>query len=147
MFKMKNPILILIVLLLVPQKAFSIDACQELPSGIVVAKQSAECGKVPTVILKNKFRSSFSAAFRWDDGSDSGQDRSPFALDDSSASSSPYKTQKRIKKGKADYLCYGRFLNRQGYKVPVQLTIKPTAAPKVNRYCVSFAKKKKKKNK
>lgn len=130
------------LIIALPAVSYAIDQCEELPKGIQVKKNSAQCGQVPTVILKNKFRSTFSAAFRWDDGSKSGQDRSPFALKNPSASSSPYKTQKRIRKDKADYLCYGKFLNRKGYPVPVQLTLKPSAAPVVKRYCVSFGGKK-----
>ncbi len=130
------------LILITPTLATALDKCSKLPRGIQVLKKSAQCGKVPTVVLTGKFKNSFSAAFRWDDGSESGQDRSPFALNNESAASSPYKTQRRIKQRKADYLCYGRFLKRKGFPVPEQLTVKPSALPKVKRYCVSFSRTK-----
>lgn len=123
----------------VPASARAMDKCKKLPKKIQVLKRSTQCGKVPTVVLSGKFKNSFSAAFRWDDGSKSGQDRSPFALNNESSTSSPYKTQRRIKQNKADYLCFGKFLNRKGFPVPEQLTIKPSVQPVVNRYCVSFS--------
>ena len=121
--------------------AYALAPCKALPKAIQVLKKSRQCGGVPTVVLSKAWKNSFSAAFRWDDGSEEGQDRSPFALDDSSASSSPYKAQRRIRGRKSDSLCYGKFLKRQGYPVPEQLTIKRTSAPKVERYCVSFGEK------
>ncbi len=138
---MKANILILILINTVLPSiyyAHAIDSCSKLPKTISVKKATKQCGNVPTVVLKKEFKNSFSAAFRWDDGSDSGQDRSPFALNDSSASSSPYKSQKRIRSKNADYLCYGRFIKRKGFLLPIQLTIKPTIAPVVKRYCVNF---------
>lgn len=131
-------IFILVLGTLFPIATEAMDRCTKLPKGITVLKKSTQCGRVPTVILKGKFKNSFSAAFRWDDGSKAGQDRSPFALNNPSATSSPYKAQSRIRRAKADYLCYGRFLNRRGFPLPVQLTIKPSTLPRVNRYCVNF---------
>lgn len=125
-------------LLVLPFRAEGMDRCTSLPRTIKVLPRSTQCGPVPTVVMTKEWKNSFSAAFRWDDGSSSGQDRSPFALEDSSAKSSPYKTQRRVRTGKADYLCYGKFLNRKGFPVPVQLTIKRTPAPKVSRYCVKL---------
>ncbi len=124
--------------LILANQSYAIDSCSKLPKTIIVTATSKQCGKLPTVTLKKDFKNSFSAAFRWDDGSDSGQDRSPFALNDSSAGSSPYKTQKRIRSKKADYLCYGKFLKSKRYPLPIQLTIKPSVAPVVKRYCVKF---------
>ena len=126
------------IALISSEPAFAINKCIDLPATIEVKPRSAQCGKVPTVVLSGKSRSVFSAAFRWDDNTATGQDRSPFALDNPSASSSPYKTQRRVAKGKKTYLCYGKFINRAGYPLPVQLTVKPSAAPSVKRYCVDF---------
>lgn len=117
---------------------FAMAECKELPKTIKVTKKSKQCGNVPTVVLSGTWKNSFSAAFRWDDGSDSGQDRNPFDLDNSSASSSPYKTQRRVRESKKHFLCYGKFLKRNGFPVPEQLTIKRTVAPKVDRFCVTF---------
>lgn len=128
----------LLTLFLIGGHAHAMDECGALPKTIKVKKKSSQCGKVPTVVLKGKSRGIFSAAFRWDDGSDEGQDRSPFALNDSSASSSPYKTQRKVRGDRADYLCYGKFLGRKGYQKPEQLTVKPSVMPKVVRYCVAF---------
>lgn len=136
--KTKFPCLFFLFCLFLSNNAHAIDKCSALPKDVQVKKTSTQCGQVPTVILKNSFKNSFSAAFRWDDGTSSGQDRNPNDLNNPSAGSSPYKTQKRIRQQKAGYLCYGKFLNRRGYPVPVQLTIKPSAAPVVRRYCVSF---------
>ena len=120
------------------EQSHALAKCKALPSTIKVLKKSAKCGNVPTVVLSGTWKSSFSAAFRWDDGSTNGEDRSPFDLDNPSASSSPYKTQRRIRDSKQEYLCYGKFIKRQGYPVPEQLTIKKTARPKLDRFCVSF---------
>jgi len=137
---MKRFVLLSLVLtfFICTQGVLAMDRCVKLPRGIQVKRKTPVCGAVPTVILGRKFQSSFSAAFRWEDGSASGQDRSPFALNDSSSSATPYKAQRRIRKGAKDYLCYGKFLGRKGFPVPVQLTIKPSIAPRVNRYCVDF---------
>ncbi|MCO6430095.1 MAG: hypothetical protein J5J00_04485 [Deltaproteobacteria bacterium] len=121
-----------------PHDAQAIRACKALPKKIKVLKKSSQCGKVPTVALSGTWKNSFSAAFRWDDGSEDGEDRSPFDLDNPDAQSSPYKTQRRIRTARTDYLCYGKFIKRAGYPTPVQLTIKKTAAPNLNRFCVSF---------
>ena len=116
----------------------AMDRCAPLPKTVRVFRSSSQCGKVPTVALSGSYKNSFSAAFRWEDGSSSGQDRSPLALEDSSAFSSPYKAQRRIRTAKVDILCYGRFVNRRGFSEPLQLTIKRTTAPVVNRFCVNF---------
>jgi len=113
------------------------DSCRSLPNSIKVVQRSRDCGRVPTVILQGSWRRSFSAAFRWDDGSSDGQDRNPNSLWDGSASSSPYKIKRRIRKGNQDVLCYGNFLNGV-FPVPEQLTIKRSIAPRVDRFCVSF---------
>lgn len=115
----------------------SMDSCRSLPSSIKVLQRSRYCGRVPTVILQGSWRRSFSAAFRWDDGSSDGQDRNPNSLWDGSASSSPYKTQRRIRKSNQDVLCYGNFLNGV-FPAPEQLTIKRSIAPRVDRFCVGF---------
>jgi hypothetical protein len=117
--------------------AQEMEACRSLPRTIQVLKRSTQCGDTPTVILSGSWRRSFSAAFRWDDGSADGQDRSPNALGNSSAASSPYKTQRRIRRGGRDFLCYGNFLS--GFPIPEQLTIKRTTAPRLDRFCVNFA--------
>lgn len=119
-------------------EAYGMDRCVRPPKEVVVSKKSTQCGQVPTVKLTGSFKNSFSAAFRWDDGSSSGQDRSPFDLNNGSNSSSPYKTQRRIRTKSADYLCFGRFINRKNFPRAEQLTIKRTAAPVVSRYCVNL---------
>lgn len=118
--------------------AEGMDPCRTLPRTIEVLERSNACGSVPTVVLKGTWRRSFSAAFRWEDGSADGQDRNPDDLNNSSAASSPYKTQRRIRRGDRDILCYGNFLS--GFPLPEQLTIKRTTAPRVERFCVNFDK-------
>ncbi len=113
-------------------------ACKTLPSTIQVIERLKACGNTPAVILSGSWKGAFSAAFRWDDGSSSGQDRNPSKLDDPSASSSPYKTQRRIRGSKQHILCYGKFLSSK-FPTPEQLTIKRSAAPKVDRFCVNFS--------
>lgn len=115
----------------------NMDPCTSLPSSIRVLRRSKECGAVPTVVLRGGWRGSFSAAFRWDDGSADGQDRNPNSLGDSSAASSPYKTKRRFRRGNQDVLCYGNFLNGS-LPVPEQLTIKRSVAPRLDRFCVDF---------
>ena len=117
--------------------AQEMNPCRSLPKAIEVLESSMVCRGMPTVILSGSWRRSFSAAFRWDDGSSSGQDRSPNALGNSSAASSPYKTQMRLRRGARDFLCYGNFLS--GFPIPEQLTIKRTTAPRVDRFCVDFS--------
>ena len=92
-------------------------ACKPLPRTVQVVGSLKTCG--------------------WDDGSSDGQDRNPSKLNDSSASSSPYKTQRRIRGSKQHVLCYGRFLNGK-FPVPEQLTIKRTSSPKLDRFCMNF---------
>ena len=111
--------------------------CKPLPASIRVLKRSSVCGNVPTVILGGSWQRIFSAAFRWEDGSSAGQDRNPNFLWDSSAASSPYKTQRRLRRGRQTVMCYGNFLNNS-VPVPSQLTIKRSAAPRLNRFCVDF---------
>lgn len=113
-------------------------SCKPLPRTIQIVERLRSCGNAPAVILSGPWRRSFSAAFRWDDGSFNGQDRNPAKLNDSSASSSPYKTQRRIRGSKQHVLCYGRFLTSK-VPIPEQLTIKRTTAPKLERFCVNFA--------
>ena len=112
-------------------------ACKPLPRTVQVVGPLKACGNAPAVLLSGPWKRSFSAAFRWDDGSSDGQDRNPSKLNDSSASSSPYKTQRRIRGSKQHILCYGRFLNGK-FPVPEQLTIKRTSSPKLARFCVNF---------
>jgi hypothetical protein len=112
--------------------------CKNLPSSITVLATSPQCRNMPTVILRGVWKRSFSAAFRWDDGSSDGQDRHPNKLSDGSASSSPYKTQRRIRKSSEQVLCYGNFLKLK-VPIPEQLTIKRSVAPRVDRFCVDFA--------
>ena len=122
---------------LLASSANALSPCKPLPEAIQVQPSNVRCGGAPAVILTKGWKNSFSAAFRWDDGSAEGQDRSPNALEDSSTSSSPYKTQKRLNSRTQDVLCYGKFLKRSGFPVPEQLTIKRTVAPQVKRFCVS----------
>lgn len=112
-------------------------ACKPLPRTVQVVGNLKTCGNTPAVLLSGPWKRSFSAAFRWDDGSSDGQDRNPSKLNDSSASSSPYKTQRRIRGSKQHVLCYGRFLNGK-FPVPEQLTIKRTSSPKLDRFCMNF---------
>ncbi len=112
-------------------------ACKPLPRTIQVIPSLKTCGNAPAVLLSGPWRTSFSAAFRWEDGSSSGQDRNPSKLNDASAASSPYKTQRRIRGSKQHVLCYGNFLTSK-FPTPEQLTIKRTVAPKVDRFCVDF---------
>lgn len=116
----------------------SMATCKPLPRTIQVIPALKACGNTPAVLLSGPWKTSFSAAFRWDDGSSDGQDRNPAKLNDASASSSPYKTQRRIKGSKQHVLCYGRFLTSK-FPTPEQLTIKRSAVPKVDRFCVDFS--------
>jgi len=113
-------------------------ACKPLPRTIQVVQRLKACGNNPAVLLSGPYKSAFSAAFRWDDGSSDGQDRNPSKLNDPSASSSPYKTQRRIRGSKQHVLCYGNFLTSK-FPFPEQLTIKRSVAPKLDRFCVNFA--------
>lgn len=115
----------------------NMSPCRNLPTSIQVLESSRQCGNMPTVILRGSWKRSFSAAFRWDDGTASGQDRHPSKLWDGSASSSPYKTQRRIRRSTEEVLCYGNFLKLK-IPVPEQLTIKRSIAPRVDRFCVDF---------
>ena len=116
----------------------SMAACKPLPRTVQVVTSLKACGNTPAVILSGSWKTSFSAAFRWADGSSDGQDRNPSKLNDASASSSPYKTQRRIRGSKQHVLCYGRFLTSK-FPTPEQLTIKRSATPKLDRFCVDFA--------
>jgi hypothetical protein len=113
-------------------------ACSRLPKGIAVVRSATTCGGNPAVVLTGSWRGIFSAAFRWVNGSELA-DRSPFALGNGSASSSPYKTQRRIRSARGEVLCYGNFVGDSRFPLPVQLTIKRSAAPILNRFCVKFA--------
>jgi len=115
----------------------SMNPCKSLPGSIRVLSSSKQCGNMPTVILRGSWKRSFSAAFRWDDGSADGQDRHPSKLGDASAGSSPYKTQRRIRRSREDILCYGNFLKLK-IPVPEQLTVKRSVAPRLDRFCVDF---------
>jgi hypothetical protein len=115
----------------------SMASCKPLPRTIQVVESLRSCRNAPAVILSGPWKRSFSAAFRWDDGSFDGQDRNPSKLNDSSAGSSPYKTQRRIRGSKQHVLCYGRFLS-SNFPVPEQLTIKRSSAPRLDRFCVNF---------
>lgn len=135
--KLSHSFLLLLVVS-IPSQAFSLDECRPLPRNIKVFEDHPRCDN-PTILLQGRWRTAFSAVFRWDDGSDEGQDRSPFDLENSDASSSPYKVQDRISRGRRKtILCFGDFLNRKGFPVPEQMTIKRTASSSVKRYCVSF---------
>lgn len=112
--------------------------CKPLPRTVQVVYRSKACGNNPAVILSGPYKRAFSAAFRWDDGSSDGQDRHPSRLNDPSASSSPYKTQRRIRGSKQHVLCYGKFLTPR-LPAPEQLTIKRSASPKLDRFCVNFS--------
>ena len=114
------------------------QACRSLPRGIKVVASSKVCGNNPAVVLTGAWRNIFSAAFRWDNNGKL-EDRSPYALDDSSASSSPYKTQRVVRRASRRTLCYGNFVRSMRFPLPVQLTVKRTAAPVLNRYCVNFS--------
>jgi hypothetical protein len=113
------------------------QSCSRLPRGVSVVKAANVCGGAPAVVLTGTWRGIFSAAFRWRNGSKL-EDRSPFALEDGSASSSPYKTQRRLRSASGEVLCYGNFVSDRRFPLPVQLTIKRTVAPTLNRFCVAF---------
>jgi hypothetical protein len=134
--QLRNSLLFCVAIFSSTVGAQEMEPCRALPRAIQVLDRSPLCGGAPTVVLSGSWRRSFSAAFRWDDGSADGQDRSPNALGNSSAASSPYKTQRRIRRGNRDFLCYGNFLS--GFPVPEQLTIKRTTAPRLDRFCVNF---------
>jgi|GEM_PF-6690720 len=86
---MKIILLLLISALLLPNVVFADEGdttvvglsamapCAPLPTTITVLSASTLCGNVPTVILSGSWRRAFSAAFRWEDGTTSGQDRHP----------------------------------------------------------------------
>jgi len=113
------------------------QSCGSLPRGIRVLPSASVCGGNPAVVLSGIWRNIFSAAFRWDNNGEL-EDRSPFALGDGSAASSPYKTQRVIRSSSQRTLCYGNFIRNSRFPLPIQLTVKRTAAPVLNRYCVSF---------
>ena len=115
----------------------SAGSCGKLPRGIAVVSSAATCGGNPAVVLTGTWRGIFSAAFRWENGSKL-EDRSPFALGNGSASSSPYKTQRRLRSASGEVLCYGNFVRDTRFPLPVQLTVKRTVAPTLNRFCVRF---------
>jgi hypothetical protein len=89
------------------------------------------------VVLSGTWRNIFSAAFRWDNNGEL-EDRSPFALNNPSASSSPYKTQRVIRRSSKKTLCYGNFIRDTRFPLPVQLTVKRSPAPVLTRFCVGF---------
>lgn len=124
------------VLVLHATPAYS-QSCSSLPERIKVLVSAKACGKNPAVVLTGTWRNIFSAAFRWDNNGEL-EDRSPFALGDGSASSSPYKTQRVVRRGSQKILCYGNFYRDTRFPLPVQLTIKRTPAPSLRRYCVTF---------
>ncbi len=136
---MKQPTVILCIVSLFVLNASPSHAqsCGSLPRGIKVFASSKVCGNNPAVALTGTWRNIFSAAFRWDNNGEL-EDRSPFALGDGSASSSPYKTQRVVRSGSQRILCYGSFIRNTRFPLPVQLTVKRTAAPVLNRYCVGF---------
>jgi hypothetical protein len=113
------------------------QSCGALPRAIRVLPSASACGGNPAVVLSGIWRNIFSAAFRWDNNGTL-EDRSPFALGDGSASSSPYKSQRSIRRASQRTLCYGNFIRDGRFPLPVQLTIKRTPAPVLNRYCVRF---------
>ncbi len=113
-------------------------SCSKLPRGVAVVSSASACGGNPAVVLTGTWRGIFSAAFRWVNGSKL-EDRSPFALGNGSASSSPYKTQRRLRSASGEVLCYGNFVRDSRFPLPVQLTIKRTVAPTLNRFCVRFS--------
>jgi hypothetical protein len=115
----------------------STGSCSKLPRGIAVVRSAVSCGGNPGVVLTGTWRGIFSAAFRWVNGN-SLEDRSPFALGDGSASSSPYKTQRRLRNANGELLCYGNFVRNSRFPLPVQLTVKRTVSPVLNRFCVRF---------
>ncbi len=114
------------------------EDCSKLTRGIRVVQTSSSCGGRPAVVLSGSWQRSFSAAFRWQNGKEL-EDRSPYDLDNPSASSSPYKSQSRIRRTRRDILCYGNFLNDDDYPLPVQLTIKRSTAGVLDRFCVKFS--------
>jgi hypothetical protein len=126
-----------IVLVLYATPAHS-QECGTLPRGITVVASSKVCGGNPAVVLTGAWRNIFSAAFRWDNNGNL-EDRSPYALEDSSAASSPYKTQRVVRRASKRTLCYGNFVRNTRFPLPIQLTIKRTTAPVLNRYCVGFS--------
>ena len=115
----------------------SSGSCSKLPRGVAVVSSASACGGNPAVVLTGTWRGIFSAAFRWVNGSKL-EDRSPFALGNGSAASSPYKTQRRLRSASGEVLCYGNFVKDTRFPLPVQLTIKRTVAPSLNRFCVRF---------
>ncbi len=116
----------------------SSGGCSKVPKGIAVVRSATACGGNPAVVLTGAWRGIFSAAFRWENGSEL-EDRSPFALENGSASSSPYKTQRRVRSSSGELLCYGNFVRDSRFPLPVQLTVKRSASPTLNRFCVRFS--------
>ena len=137
-FNLIPAVLFLAFLPLLSLEALAQSSCSKLPSGLAVVRSAVSCGGAPAVVLTGSWRGVFSAAFRWVNGSELA-DRSPFALEDGSASSSPYKAQRRIRNASGEVLCYGNFIRDTRFPLPVQLTIKRSAAPVLNRFCVRFS--------
>lgn len=123
-----------------PLEKSGVESCSRLPKGVAVLSSARACGRRPAVVLTRRWRGIFSAAFRWRNG-DHLEDRSPFALDDGSASSSPYKTQRRLRRRRGEVLCYGNFVRDRRFPLPEQLTIKRTVSPTLTRFCVNFTRR------
>ena len=113
------------------------QSCGKAPKGVAVLASTSVCGNKPAVVLTGAWRSIFSAAFRWNNNGEL-EDRSPYALSYGSASSSPYKTQRKLRGISGDVLCYGNFFKDRKFPLPVQLTIKRTASSSLTRFCVKF---------
>ncbi len=113
------------------------QSCGKAPKGVAVIASTSVCGNKPAVVLTGAWRSIFSAAFRWNNNGEL-EDRSPYALTDGSAASSPYKTQRKLQGISGDVLCYGNFYKDRKFPLPVQLTIKRTATSSLTRFCVKF---------
>lgn len=113
------------------------QSCGKAPKGVAVLASTSVCGNKPAVVLTGTWRTIFSAAFRWNNNGEL-EDRSPYALTDGSASSSPYKTQRKLRGISGDVLCYGNFYKDRKFPLPIQLTIKRTASSSLTRICVKF---------
>jgi hypothetical protein len=139
MDNIKTLILVITLITTFTSESFA-DQCRKLPKTVRVVSSNTLCGGNPAVFLSGAWKNSFSAAFRWENENNGGEleDRSPFALDNPSASSSPYKAQRRLRQAKRDVLCYGNFVRNSRFPIPVQLTIKRSVAPVLDRFCVNF---------
>lgn len=136
---MKLPVLIgsSLTVLSVLSNTTHAQECRKLPREITVLSTSQACGGNPAVVLTGSWRTTFSAAFRWNN-SGKLEDRSPFALNDGSAASSPYKKQREVRLRSGRVLCYGNFVRNTRFPLPTQLTIKRTVRPILDRFCVKF---------